>query len=499
MSSSNNIPNIVFGSGINFRINAAGNKPLPSQENFAQQILPEIGLFFTPTPTRTPTVTPTLTPTITQTPTGATKTPTPTATKTPTQTASQTRTPTLTPSVTRTKTPTPTVTPTRTITPTITSTVTISPTVTTSPTPTRDCILGDNFSSYSLPAITDWKDITYGNNTYIIIESINATLVSLDARNWTLGEGLPYSGPNAWQSITYGADNRFVAVGSSPKSAISNDGSTWVAGNNIMPIVAVSGSGTPPPVENYTWNQIIYSEEIQKYLAVSSSSNRSTASRIAISSDGITWTSNPLPTAPSFSGAPTNKNWLTIAYGANYFVAGSDSSFGDGTIETDYDPSIATSTDGVVWTLRSIGSSTNWNTNNIGNIKKIVYGNGNFVAIAQGNITVGSSVRGCCRVFISSNAINWNLVATIQGSNSNLVFGSPNSLGMSKFLLLVRNITTGDNDIYYSMTGSGWTILSSLESTAFDISSIQSLNGQFIAINQSTVYLADNCPGGFSQ
>jgi hypothetical protein len=70
---------------------------------------------------------------------------------------------------------------------------------------------------------------------------------------------------------------------------------------------------------------------------------------------------------------------------------------------------------------------------------------------------------------------------------------------MSKFLLLVRNITTGDNDIYYSMTGSGWTILSSLESTAFDISSIQSLNGQFIAINQSTVYLADNCPGGFSQ
>jgi hypothetical protein len=489
MSNSNNIPNIVFGSGINFRINAAGNKPLPSQGNFAQQILPEIGLFFTPTPTRTPTVTPTITRTSTVTPTGATKTPTPTITKTPTQTASQTRTPTLTPSVTRTSTLTPTVTP----------TVTISPTRTSSPTPSRDCILGDNFTNYTLPATTDWKDIAYGNGTYIIIESINATLVSSDSYNWTLGEGLPYSGPNAWQSIVYGGDNKFVAVGSSPKSAISDDGSTWVAGNNIVPIVAVSGSGTPPPVENYTWNQVIYSNEIQKYLAVSSSSDQSTASRIAISSDGIIWTSNPLPTAPSFSGAPRNKNWLTIAYGANYFVAGSDSSFGDGTIETDYDPSIATSTDGVVWTLRPIGSSTSWNTNNIGNIKKIVYGNGNFVAIAQGNITVGSSVRGCCRIFKSSNAINWSLVATIQGSNSNLAFGAPNYFGISKFLLLVRNITTGDNDIYYSMNGSGWTALGFLESTVSDISSIEALNGQFLAINQSTIYSTYDCPGGFSQ
>lgn len=489
MSSSNNIPNIVFGSGINFRINAAGNKPLPLQGNFAQQILPEIGLFFTPTPTRTPTVTPTITRTSTVTPTGATKTPTPTITKTPTQTASQTRTPTLTPSVTRTKTPTPTVTPTPTKTPTVTPSITISPTRTSSPTPSRDCILGDRFTNYELPATTDWKDIAYGNGAYVIIESINATLVSSDSRNWTLGEGLPYSGPNAWQSIIYGADNKFVAVGSSPKPAISNDGLIWTTGND-MPKV----SGT-----NYTWNQIIYSEEIQKYLAVSSSSDQTKASRIAISNDGISWTSNPLPTAPTFSGAPKNKNWLTIAYGANYFVAGSDSSFGDGTIETDYDPSIATSTDGVVWTLRSIGSSTSWDTNNIGNIKKIVYGNGSFVAITQGNITVGSSVRDCCRIFTSSNAINWSLVATIQGSNSNLAFGAPNYFGISKFLLLIRNITTGDNDIYYSIDGSRWTALTSLESTTFDISSIQSLNGQFLAINQSTVYSTYDCPGGFSQ
>jgi hypothetical protein len=487
--SNNNIPNIVFGSGINFRINAAGNKPLPPKGNFVQQILPEIGLFFTPTPTRTPTVTPTLTPTVTATATGATKTPTPTITKTPTQTASQTRTPTLTPSLTRTVTPTPTV----------TSTVTITPTITSSPTPSRDCVIGDNFTNYALPAITDWKDIAYGNNTYIIIESTNATLFSLDARNWTLGEGLPYSGPNAWQSITYGSDNKFVAVGSSPKSAISNDGLTWIAGNDIIPIVPVSGSGTPPPVENYTWNQIIYSDEIQKYLAVSSSSDRSTASRIAISNNGIVWTSNPLPTAPSFSGDAINKNWLTISYGANYFVAGSDSSFGTDNIDTDYDPSIATSTDGIVWTLRNIGSSTRWNLNNIGNIKKVLYGNGNFVAIAQGNITVGNTVKSCCRVFVSPNAINWSLATTIQGSNSNLVFGAPNFAGRSKFLLLIRNVITGDNDIYYSMTGNGWTALGFLESTTFDISSIQGLNGQFLAINQSTIYSSYDCPGGFSQ
>ena len=512
--SNQSIPNPVFGSGINFNIEAINKKPIIIQTISDSSII-DICLAHTPTPTRTPTQTPTntvtssITPTttITRTVTSSAVTPTPTTTvtrtntRTPTTTATVTvtptvtRTPTKTPTntVTITKTPTVTSTVTKTITPSPTNTITKTPsaTITVTPSATRSCVGGDTYISYSLPASSNWSDVSYGTGIYVAIENTNSTLVSYDTATWYIGDDLPLSSNNAWNSLAYGS-GKFVAVGGSPRAAISSNGGSWISGN-LMP----TATGT-----SYSWNEIIYNSTINKFLSVPSLSTRSSSipAKLAVSSDGISWNSYELPYGTTVNGTVTSKNWLTIEYGMNYYVAGSDSIYNHSQQSVDYEPSIAVSKNGLVWTLRSLNLSYNWTNdpyNNIGSIKKIIYGAETFVAIAQGTRSYdnGASARPCCRIFISNNIINWNLVRTIDGTNSKLAFGGINTIGEEKYILLTKNIDTLKTDIYYSYDGNWWGYLQSLDTNNTNITSFKALNNIFVGISSDNAYISQQCEG----
>jgi hypothetical protein len=441
-----NMPYAAFGPDVVYTV--VSNSPnSPSQTSciVSNKTLPVVALAESPTPTKTSTSTPTQTVTKTVTPTPATKTPTPTPTLTPSVTATNTRTPTVTPSLTRTKTATPTLTRTQTSTPSRSATVTPTNTASPTPTPSRGCLIGSTFNVYNLDATSLWTGLAYGNNAYSIIEQTNAVLHGSTLNNLTLGAGLPLSGPSFWNSIIF-ANNKFIAVGAAPLSAYSNDGNSWFAGNN-MP---TSESN------NYTWNQIIFAGELGQYLAVPTSSNGSAPSKIAFSNDGISWTENTLPQLQDNVSNPNiTKNYLTISYGNQIIVLGSNAKNEFINSANNYRASFLVSTNGgSVWTERQLPSLSGLSsTNYIGNIIKIVYGNQVFVALTKGM----SSSSPCYRIYTSSNGINWTLRQTILGTDAEIAFGGINIYGDGKFVIMVNLLSNPlTYTTYHSDNGSWW-------------------------------------------
>lgn len=108
---------------------------------------------------------------------------------------------------------------------------------------------------------------------------------------------------------------------------------------------------------------------------------------------------------------------------------------------------VMTSPDGISWTLRNAASNINW--------QSVAFGNNTFVAIAN---------TGTNRTMYSTDGINWTGIAVTSGSNS-IAFAN------GKF-------TTGKN---YSTDGITWTN-STLEFIPFGIAYG---NGLFIAVGQS--------------
>ena len=435
-------PQIRFDSSVSFDAASTNTSPqAPVGTPSTSKTIPSIALAYSPTPTKTPTITPTPTVTKTVTPTSATKTPTPTPTLTPTNTATKTVTPTVTRTVTQTVSPTKTSsltpTPTKSNTPTPTLTSTTTPT----PTPTRECITGEIYSEYSLPASTTWNDITYNSGNYVIIESANSTLYGTDFTDLNVGSGLPLSGPEYWKSVIYFKD-KFIAIGAAPSGAYSVNGDSWNLGSGLP-----TASGT-----SYTWNQVILLDNTNRLAAIPSTSNKAITSRIAFSTDGISWTSNNLPTLLDNVGAPINKNYLTLAYGNNTIVIGSDANNEYTNTTGYYVPSFLVSTNGgTVWTERKPIIASVDSNNYIGNIVKIVYGNGVFVAIARGSVSNSE----CYRIYYSNTGIDWSLAQTIVGPDADLAFGTTTVYGSGKFIFVIKD-NGADYTAYHSLNGKWW-------------------------------------------
>lgn len=363
---------------------------------------------------------------------------------TPTSTPTRTVTPTITPSTTRTSTPTPTPTITNTQTPSITPTQTVTITSSVTPTASRECLIGETFLSIPLDAQTSWSDIAYGNNTYAIIESLNANLYGDNLNNVFLGQGMPTAGTNFWKSIVY-AQNKFVAVGASPVSAYSLDGIVWSSGSS-MPIASVT---------NYTWNKIIYDEDSTRFIAAASSSSSNVQSRLAISTDGISWSEKLLPTLTSTTNNATinSKNYLSIVAIGDRIIVGSDAVNEHISGSTNYSASLLTSTnDGAVWVDRSLPELTTVDANNYnGNIVKLIYGNNKFLALAKGKQN-GSN---CYRIYYSNTAVDWYIATTVISEEADLMYGGVTAYGSGKFLLIAK--TSGINySTYHSEFGISW-------------------------------------------
>lgn len=194
---------------------------------------------------------------------------------------------------------------------------------------TQAFLLNPAITSSSLPSSTTWVDIAYGGGLFIAISSGGLTAVSSDfGATWQAGGSLPaatYTGiaygsgvfvaiaagvafsastadgvawtqrvlpaSAGWNCVAYG-NGRFVAYGTSPVSAYSLDGASWVAG------------GTPGINDPY--GKMAFGSG-RFVVAAASGSIGSVSSTV----DGVTWATSSLPGTRRANG---------LAYGNGFFA-----------------------------------------------------------------------------------------------------------------------------------------------------------------------------------
>jgi hypothetical protein len=179
---------------------------------------------------------------------------------------------------------------------------------------------GSNWIAATLPSSAIWKDIAYGNGSFVALGYKAAH--SADGINWTTLSNL-----TGWSCIVYGNDTFIVFSYANKTAAYSTDGINWEAAR--LP----GGSG---------WISSAYGNG--KFVVIADSGSA------AYSTDGIVWKPAVLP---------SRYTWYAVAYGNGRFVA-------IGKNKT------ACSTDGIAWVEKYSLSWTN-----------IVYGNGKFVVIGS--------------------------------------------------------------------------------------------------------------------
>ena len=191
---------------------------------------------------------------------------------------------------------------------------------------------------------------------YVAVASgTNQAAYSTDGNTWS-AVTLPAS--QDWVSIAYGRVNNvgtYVAIGrQSAATAYSIDGVNWTS--------ASFGSG-----EEWDWCGVAYGNGV--FVAIAESDSSST--RRARSTDGgATWSVGSVS-----SGA------VAIAYGLGRFVI----------VEGNFSNSVASSTDGVTWTVTTLPANVDSTENNW---RDIAFGNGRFVAIADNNAQTAYSING---------------------------------------------------------------------------------------------------------
>lgn len=238
---------------------------------------------------------------------------------------------------------------------------------------------GANWTPASIGVVADWASVAYGNGRFVAVASndsypdVNAVTYSLDGIQW-YGSSLPEA---TYSSVVYGDYvDTWVAVATGGRNAAySTDGGiTW-------------NSATLP--EGADWIDVVYGNG--KFVAIAQSD--STATQLAYSADGITWTSSTYvgaaeqiafgngrfvivtgdvtqPMIYSFDGITWENSvtlsadpFDTLTYGAGTFLA----AISDTTIA-------AVSTDGINWKPLTLPDNGTWIS--------ATYGNGKFVLIA---------------------------------------------------------------------------------------------------------------------
>jgi hypothetical protein len=173
-----------------------------------------------------------------------------------------------------------------------------------------------NFSSTTLPTSAYWRDVTFGNNTFVTINQSNTTAAY--STNGTTWNSSTLANSNSNNAIAYGA-GLFVTLGwSSTTTNYSSNGTTWTAGTSAT-------AGT-----NYNYGMCFANGKFVSPAASSTSGLTST--------NGTTWSTFTLPSTSS---------WFTICGGGGYFFTADGSSGNTG----------AYSTNGTTWTAVTLPSS----------------------------------------------------------------------------------------------------------------------------------------------
>ncbi|MBU6370901.1 beta-propeller fold lactonase family protein, partial [Patescibacteria group bacterium] len=273
-----------------------------------------------------------------------------------------------------------------------------------------------------------WISIAYGNGIFVAAGDGSQSAISSNGTVWTSGT---MSSSDYWDSMTYG-NGQFVAMdGRHNHYAVSTNGTSWTGGTMPSPhptffawswrvaygnglFVAVGGDqfatssdGThwatsSLPVSAANFESLIYANG--RFVGVNNNS------ATVESTNGEQWTAGTLP-------SPMN-NGYSITYGNSMFViVGSDSSNNN---------RIATSPDGINWSLVTPPTTNLW--------VSVAYSNGLFIAVANGT-SFGASLDG----------VNWTTTSFSQsqllnaiaagagyfvgiGSNNNFVTVNPGSI-----------------------------------------------------------------------
>lgn len=261
------------------------------------------------------------------------------------------------------------------------------------------------------PQASVWESIAYGNSTFVALSGdqnpANPYMYSTDdGANWTL---VSKGGANSFygNKVRF-VNNQFIAMFDSgtQRLATSSDGITWTAiSTNLLtysPLDMTYVSGT--------------------YYALVRDGNISRA-RILTSTNLTTWTAVAV-----FNIAPLNMNsGYTLEYSNGMFVVAGDNEFAI----PNTNANMAYSLDGVTWTAGTNSDVLNTRYN-------VVYGNGIWVAVGQGQ-NVGTSTDG----------ITWTNSATALPNNSTwrgLVYKN------NRFVA----VSTGGH-VAYSTNGLSWT------------------------------------------
>jgi len=158
-------------------------------------------------------------------------------------------------------------------------------------------------------------------------------------------------------------------------------------------------------------------------------------------------------------GLPSSANWISVTYGNGKFVA-----VANGSTATAY------STDGITWLTPGIGlpSSTTW--------ESVTYGNGKFVAIVNASTAAAYSTDG----------ITWNAANALPSAAS----WQSVTYGNGKFVAVAYGATVAA----YSTDGITWFASNALPSAA-SWGSVTYGNGKFVAVANSSTAAAYSTDG----
>lgn len=208
---------------------------------------------------------------------------------------------------------------------------------------------GINWVSKNIPIFENWRQVAYGNGKFVITadNGVGLAAYSSDGITWSVT-----SFPSLQvYSVHYIAGKFFAYSGST--AIYSTDGITWQT--QELPIAL-----------GYTLN---IAEGNGMLVSVGSPSRYST--------DGINWTQINLP----------DRTWWSIAYGNGQFVAYAPPYSQN---QQYFNPMLAYSADGIVWTTQSSVS--------IPEIFRIAYGDGKFIATTAGTSSAA---------FYSVDGLSW--------------------------------------------------------------------------------------------
>lgn len=222
--------------------------------------------------------------------------------------------------------------------------------------------------------------IAFGNDTFVMITQDTSS--TTDHINRSTDGGITWSlantsAANAWIDITFG-NNTFVAIsldGTNRAMYSTNNGATWTTGTAGFSV---------------QWFAVGYGNSV--FVAVG---NNMTQSAMRSTNNGVTWS---LVTTP-------NNPYVGIAFGNNTFVAVSSASITNAIMYS--------TNDGVTW--------TGVNTAVASSLKDVTFGDGVFIA-------VGILLSGTNSIVLrSTDGINWSSVVLSGGGIGNItkvIFGN---------------------------------------------------------------------------